>query len=137
MPLLLEIVTPEKTAYSETVDSVVLPSESGELGILPGHIPLLTLVRAGELRVEKGGHVDYLAVDKGFVEVLGDKVSVLTEQAIDIENIDLNSIEEARERAEKALHEAREKGEDPAAVEEAETVLRFSAAQKLLKQRRR
>ena len=55
MPLILEIVTPEARVYSETVDTVVIPTVEGEVGILPGHIPLVTQVGAGELRATKGG----------------------------------------------------------------------------------
>ena len=54
MPLTLEIVTPEAKVYSDTIDSVVIPTIEGEIGILPGHIPLLTQVEHGELRVTKG-----------------------------------------------------------------------------------
>ncbi len=137
MALHLEIITPEGKVYSESSDSVFIPTTEGEIDVLPGHIPLVTLVEPGELRSERQGQVEHLAVDKGFVQVLGDKVSVLTEQAINVEEIDLNAIEEARVRAENALREAREKGEDPAVVEEAETILRFTMAQRLAKERRR
>ena len=92
MPLILEIVTPEEIVYSETVDSVVLPGVEGEAGILPGHIPLLTMLKPGELIVTKGGEKIVLAVDKGFAQVLGDKVSVLAEGAIDIKEIDLTAV---------------------------------------------
>lgn len=137
MPLLLEIVTPERIAYSGPVDSVVLPSESGEVGILPGHIPLLTMVEPGELQVTANGATEFLAIDKGFVQVLGDKVSVLTEQAINVSEIDLNALEDARKRAEKALEEAKKQGADSALIEESEKILRFAMAQNLVKGKRR
>ena len=136
MPLILEIVTPEEIVYSETVDSVVLPGVEGEAGILPGHIPLLTMLKPGELIVTKGGEKIVLAVDKGFAQVLGDKVSVLAEGAIDIKEIDLTAVGEAQARAEKALAEARAKGLDPAEVEKLETIVSFSIVQKLAKKRR-
>ncbi len=136
MPLILEIVTPEEKVYSETVDSVVLPGVEGEAGILPGHVPLLTMLKPGELTVSKDGQEVVLAVDKGFAQVLGDKVSVLAEGAIDIAEIDLTAVDEARERAEKALAEARALGMDPAEVEKLETIVRFSLVQKLAKNRR-
>ena len=101
MPIQLEIVTPESVVYSEAVDTVVLPTTSGEIGILPGHIPLITELKAGELAVTKNGSLDLLAVDVGFAQVHGDQVSVLTEAAIDIEDIDLESAAEAQRRGRK------------------------------------
>ena len=135
MPLLLEIVTPEKKVYSNMVDSVVLPTPLGEIGILPGHLPLLALLEPGELKVTVKGKLDLLAVDKGFIQVLGDKVSVLAEAAIDIEDIELPTAEEARARAEKALEDARKRGEEPAIIEELETKARFALAQSIAKAR--
>jgi F-type H+-transporting ATPase subunit epsilon len=82
MPLTLEIVTPEARVYSDTIDTVVIPTVEGEVGILPGHIPLLTQVQSGELRVTKGGETLFLAVSGGFAEVQADRVSVLAERAI-------------------------------------------------------
>ncbi|MDX2109857.1 MAG: ATP synthase F1 subunit epsilon [Verrucomicrobiota bacterium] len=137
MPLLLEIITPEKKAYSGIIDSVILPTQNGEIGVLPGHIPLLAMVEPGELQVTVGGQTEYLAIDRGFVQVIGDKVSVLTEQAISVTALDLSVIDAARSRAEKALEEAKKSGEDPTAVEEAERILRFAIAQRLIKDRRR
>ncbi len=135
--MLLEIVTPEKKVYSEQVESVVLPTVEGEVGILPGHIPLLTMLDLGELQVAAKGKVESLAVDKGFAQVYGDKVSVLTEAAIDVEEIDLSEVEKAQERAEKALEEAEKEGMDPAEIEQLENLVRFSLQQKLLKRKRK
>lgn len=138
MPLLLEIVTPDEKVYSEMVDHVVVPTTAGEIDILPGHIPLLSAVNPGELRVGKGGATISLAVDKGFVQVRGDKVSVITEGAINVEAIDLAAVEEARRQAEEALAEARlRKDEDPVVLEELETRARFALAQRLVKSSRR
>src|SRR3954462_15798818 len=106
MPLTLEIVTPEARVYSDTIDSVVIPTTEGEVGILPGHIPLLTQVEHGELRVTKGGQTHWLAVGGGFVEVEGDRVHVLAERAITEEKIDEKAVEEALRRAETQLKEA-------------------------------
>lgn len=137
MPLLLEIVTPEKKVYSETVDHVVLPTACGEIDVLPGHIPLLAEIEPGELRAGKGGQNVNLAVDKGFVQIRGDKVSVLTEGAINVEAIDLAAVEKAREDAERDLAEARARKDDPAVLEELETRSRFALAQRLVKGRGR
>lgn len=135
MALTLEIVTPEARVYSDTIETVVIPTMDGEIGILPGHIPLLTQVAAGELRVTKNGRIEHLAVGGGFAEVQGDKVSVLAESAITEEKIDLNAVEEARKRAEVALKEKFDL--DPGEVERLEGVVRFAIAQLAVKSRRR
>ncbi len=135
MPLLLEIVTPEKRVYSDTIETVVLPTTEGEIGILPGHLPLLTQLEPGELRVMKAGKPEVLAVGGGFMEVAADKVSVLAESAIDVQEIDETAVEEAMERAQKALSGKSEL--DPAEVERLESLVRFSAAQLLVKKKRR
>ena len=70
--LRLEIVTPEATAYSEDVEMVTLPGSEGELGVYPNHVPLLTTLNPGELRVLKGGKETFLAIGEGFVEITGD-----------------------------------------------------------------
>lgn len=133
MALLLEIVTPDKRVFSESVDHVVVPTQAGEIDILPGHIPLLGMVIPGELRIGQGGKSSSMAIDKGFVQIHGDKVSILAEGAIDVEEIDSSALDKAREEAEKALEEAREKGEDPAIIEELETKARFAVIQGLVK----
>lgn len=135
MPLALEIVTPEARVFADTVDSVVIPTTAGEVGILPGHIPLLTQVDEGELRVTKGGSTSLLAVSGGFAQVLADKVSVLAEFAIDEQKIDENAAEEAIRRAQQEL--SRREALAPAEVERLEGIVRFSVAQLALKRRRR
>ena len=135
MTLTLEIVTPEKRVYSKSVERVKLPCSEGEMEVLPGHIPLITTVDAGEVRTQSKGQSELLAVDKGFVEVFGDKVSILTEAAIDIEDIDLEAAEKAQKRAEEALAKAEADNLDPAEVERLEAVARFAITQKLLKKR--
>ena len=100
MPLILEIVTPEAKVYSDTIDSVVIPTVEGEIGVLPGHIPLLTQIEHGELRVTKGSVSSLLAVSGGFAQIDGDKVRVLAEHAITEEKIDENAVEAAMKRAE-------------------------------------
>ena len=135
MSLKLEIVTPEEKVYSETVDSVVLPTTSGEVGILSGHVPLITEIMAGELAVTKEGELDLLAVDVGFAEVVGDTVSVLTEAAVDIEDIDLASVEQAQRRAEEALREAQEQNLDPDEIEALEAKVRFALVQQQAKKK--
>jgi F-type H+-transporting ATPase subunit epsilon len=103
MPLLLEIVTPEKLAFSEEVDAVTLPGVEGELGVLPHHAPLLTTLGIGELKIRKGGHEDYFAIAGGFLQVRPDRVVVMAETADMASEIDLQKAEEARREAERAL----------------------------------
>jgi len=103
--LKLEIVTPDAKVYSEDVEMVTLPGVEGEMGIFPMHVPLMTQLAAGEVAVRKGGQDSFLAVGDGFVEITGEKVSILTDMAIKAENIDEAKAEEARKRAEARLAE--------------------------------
>ena len=135
MPLNLEIVTPDARVYSDTIDSVVIPTSEGEVGILPGHIPLLTQVEHGELRVTKGNDIIFLAVGGGFAEVEGDRVHVLAEQAITEEKIDEKAVEAALKRAEQELEEA--KHLDPQQYEHLQGLVRYSGVQLAVKRRRR
>ena len=135
MSLKLEIVTPDARVYSDTIDSVVIPTVEGEVGILPGHIALLTQVADGELRVSKGSEVHYLAVSGGFAEVGDDRVRVLAEHAITEEKIDEGAVEAAIKRAEQQIAEA--KNADPAEFEHLQGMIRFSGVQLAIKRRRR
>jgi len=103
--LKLEIVTPEEKIYSEDVDMVTLPGSEGELGIYPKHVPVLTTLKPGELRVVKDGRETAMAVGEGFVEIKGDAVSVLTDMALQAEKIDVAAAEAAVERAKAAMKE--------------------------------
>lgn len=136
MSLTLEIITPDERVLSTEADQVVLPTESGEAGILTGHIPMVTKVIAGELKVIKGGNTEFIAVDHGFAKVLGNTISVLTEAAIDVNDIDLSEVESAQERAEEALRIAAAEGHDPSEIDRLEDNIQFLVAQKLAKGRR-
>lgn len=103
--LQLEIVTPEATVYSETVDMVTLPGVEGQMGVLPQHVRLMTQMVPGELIVRRDGHEDYLAVGEGLVEVTNDHVSIVTNMAVTLESIDEAAAEEARQRAAARLKE--------------------------------
>lgn len=103
MPIHLEIVTPEKRAYEDDVDVVILPGSEGELGILPHHAPLLSMLGAGELRVRKGGTEESFAIVGGFVQVRPDKVVVMAETADLAAEIDIEKAQQARLEAERAL----------------------------------
>ena len=112
MPLQLEIVTPEKLAYEDEVDSVVLPGSEGELGILPHHAPLVSTLGAGELRLRKGGSEESFAIVGGFLQVRPDRVVVMAETADLASEIDLEKAQEARREAEKALETGYSEGAD-------------------------
>jgi F-type H+-transporting ATPase subunit epsilon len=116
MPIQLEIVTPEKLAYSDTVDAVVLPGADGEMGVLPHHAPLLATLGIGELRIRKGGEEDHFAIVGGFVQVRPDKVVVMAETADMASEIDLATAQEARRQAEQALEGGFVEGADLAAA---------------------
>jgi F-type H+-transporting ATPase subunit epsilon len=137
MSLTLEIITPDARVLSTEADQVVLPTESGEAGILSGHVPMVTKVVAGELKVIKSGNTEFIAVDHGFAKVLGNTISVLTEAAVDVKDIDLSEVESAQARAEEALTIAAAEGHDPSEVDRLESNIQFLIAQKLAKGRRR
>ena len=135
MSLTLEIVTPESRVYSDTIDTVIIPTIEGEVGILPGHIPLLAQVAHGELRVTKGGQTEWLAVSGGFVQVDGDRVSVLAEHAITEEKIDEHAVEAALKLAEQDIRDA--KDTDPQQYEHLQNLIRYAGVQLAVKRRRR
>ena len=116
MPLQLEIVTPEKLAFQDEVDSVVLPGSEGELGVLPHHAPLISTLGAGELRLRKGGQEESFAIMGGFLQVLPDKVVVMAEMADMASDIDLEKAQEARRQAEQALESGYVEGADLSAA---------------------
>ncbi|MGZ5021565.1 MAG: F0F1 ATP synthase subunit epsilon [Chthoniobacterales bacterium] len=103
--LKLQIVTPDATAYSEDVQMVTFPGTEGEIGVYPNHVPLLTTLRPGEMRVLKDGRESFLAVGEGFVEITGTSVSVLTDLALEASKIDLSAAEAAVARAQAAMKE--------------------------------
>ena len=135
MSLTLEIVTPEAKVYSDTIDSVVIPTVEGEIGILPGHIPLLTQVDDGELRVSKGSETLVLAVCGGFAQIDGDKVRILAENAITEAKIDENAVELAMKRAEQEIRDTKQL--DPQQLEHLQSLVRYAGVQLAVKRRKR
>jgi F-type H+-transporting ATPase subunit epsilon len=101
--LKLEIVTPERKVLDESVDSVTVPTASGEAGILPNHAPLISALKPGILSYSNKGTTERLAVSGGFVEVSSNKVSVLTDAAETAAEIDADAARVEREAAEKSL----------------------------------
>lgn len=106
--LKLQLVTPERVVYEALVDQVTAMTEAGEVTILPGHIPLVATLRSGELRTKTDGKEELLVASTGFIEVRpGSEVVILADTAERAEELDLTSIEAARDRAKKALEEVR------------------------------
>jgi len=135
MPTLkLEIVTPEAKVFSQDVEMVVVPGVDGELGILPKHIPLMTMIKPGELHVSNQGQETYMAVGEGFVEVTGETVTVLTDMAVEEHAIDEGAAEAAVRRAQEALKHSENIGDEEVAAVEAS--LKKSLAQLHVKRRK-
>ena len=101
--------------------------------VLPNHVPVIDKLIAGDIKVEKDGTTEYLAVGSGFVEVYAEKVSLLTDQAINVKNTEESEIEEAIKRAEKALTDAKSSNIDQAKIDKLEAAARFAFAQKMAK----
>jgi len=116
MPIRLDIVTPERLAFSEDVDSVQVPGIEGELGILPHHAPLVSTLGFGELRIRRGGTEESFAIAGGFLQVRPDRVVVMAETADLASEIDLERAQEARREAERALEAGYREGADLAAA---------------------
>jgi len=133
MSFQLDIVTPEKTIFSDTVDDVYLPGSEGEMGILTMHAALVAPLKPGELRYLKDGKVEELAVGEGFVEVADNQVSVLIDLAIGEDAIDEAKVEAALKRAEEALAGENADHDEMAALQ---TVIAKSEAMLRLKRKR-
>ena len=104
MPMTLEIITAERQVFSDEVDMVIAPGFDGQLGILPRHAPLMTMLKPGELMVRKSGEHDiHVAVSGGFMEVLGNRVSVLADACERSDEIDEERAEQAIQRAQERL----------------------------------
>jgi len=100
---LLEIVTPYRKLLSKEVDELTAPGAEGEFGVLSGHTPFLTVLKAGELSFKKGGEHGYIAVSKGYAEVLPDKTTILVDSAEFAEEINLEAAKELLAKSEDAL----------------------------------
>lgn len=103
--LAIEILSPEGLIYKDSAAEIVIPTVEGEIGVLPGHIPLIAEISEGEIIVNPGAGALSFAVIGGFLEVLNDKVSVLADYAVRSEEIESLKAEEARKRAEALLKE--------------------------------
>jgi len=97
--LKLEIVTPQATVFSDQVELVTLPGVDGEMGIYPNHVRLMTQMVPGQVTVQQNGAERLIAVGEGMVEVTATRVSIVTDMAINADQIDEAKVEEARARA--------------------------------------
>jgi F-type H+-transporting ATPase subunit epsilon len=133
MPLQLEIVSPERRAFTDEVDMVTVPGIDGELGILPGHTRLITALGVGEMRIKKGGTEQTLLISGGFVEVRPDKVVVMADLAEHSDEIDEARAAEARKRAEAELEQAK----DPVDIARVRAALQTALMRERIATRRR
>ena len=101
--LTLEIVTPDRAVVAEKVDEVEIPGAEGYFGVLPGHTPLLAVLKVGELWFRKGSEKFYISIAYGFAEVLPDRVTILAELAERADEIDVARAEAAKRRAEERI----------------------------------
>lgn len=130
----LEIVTPGGVAYSEEVEHAVIPTANGKIDILQHHAPLIDrLVPADVKVVNKDKKIDYLAIGSGFVEVYAEKIYIITDQAILVDEDDDAEIEAAIKRAEDALEEGKNSNFDEAQLQLLEAAAKFEQARKIAK----
>jgi F-type H+-transporting ATPase subunit epsilon len=101
--LRLEIITAERQVFADDVNVVVAPGIEGELGILPHHAPLMTMLKPGELLIRKDSEETYMSVSGGFLEIRPDKIIILADACERAEEIDIERAEEAKRRAEERL----------------------------------
>lgn len=106
--LRLEVVTPHGSVLSQDVDEVVAPGSEGEFGVLPGHVPFVTMLKIGILIYRHGGTLGYIFINSGYAEVIDDIVLVLADSAEKAEKIDIERAREAMKRAEERLKKATE-----------------------------
>lgn len=114
-----EIVSPAGVSRSGEVDQVVLPTTSGEIGVLPNHEPLMTMLEPGEMAVTADGKTTYAAVGEGFAQITPGRISVLTDMVAQINEIDEDAVAKAIERAQTALANAANMSDEEAASMEA------------------
>ena len=119
---MLEIVTPQRIAFTESVEAVYAPTPAGRVGILPRHMALFTSLSEGEVKIKTPTREYFLAIGGGFMEVTRDKVSILVSRAVHADEVNVSEIEKARHAAQEAISR-RVKGEELA---NAQAILRRS-----------
>ena len=133
MPMQLQIITAEREVFSGEVDALVAPGMEGQLGILPRHAPLMTILQPGELMVRSSGEESYLALSGGYMEVLGNQVIILADAAEDVDEIDEARAQAAMEQAQQRIANR----ESDAGLEQAMASLRRAQARVTVARRRR
>lgn len=133
MPMQLQIITAERAVFTGEVDALVAPGIAGQLGILPNHAPLMTVLQPGELMVRADGDESYLALSGGYLEVLGNRVTILADAAEDVDEIDEARAQEALERAQQRIASR----ESDADLQQAMSSLRRAQARVTVSRRRR
>src|SRR3990167_3920781 len=133
MNFLLEIITPERTAYTDAVSELSVPTLTGTIGVLPKHIGLFTVLGEGEIKIRTGSKELFLAIGGGFMDVGKGKVSILVSRAVHADELNEHAIKEAQDRAKKILLEG-VKGEELAA---AQAILRRSTLEMKVVRRHR
>ena len=129
----LKIVTPEKEIFNDSCDQINVSTSSGEIGILPGHISLMSKILPGKLEIKKSHKTEILAIGEGFLTVTEDQVKIMTDMAIEEGDINEKAIEDAKKRAETALTQKLSEQE----YAETLSVLEKSLAQLRVKRRHR
>ena len=133
MPIQLQIITAEREVFSGQVDALNAPGVEGQLGILPDHAPLMTVLQPGELAVRTGGEESYLALSGGYLEVLGNQVIILADAAEDVDEIDEQRAQQAVEQAQQRIASR----ESDVELEQAVASLRRAQARVTVARRRR
>lgn len=131
MTLHIRIITPENIVLDQDVDEVVLPTTSGEIAVLPNHVPVVTQIAPGVMLVKSHGKEDPIAIDGGFVQITDKDITILADFATHARDISVAKAEEAKRAAEKALQE--KKSDVDFAAAEAEfrrAILELKAAQR-------
>ncbi|WP_394238572.1 F0F1 ATP synthase subunit epsilon [Niallia oryzisoli] len=108
----VSVVTPDGPVYESDVEMISTKAQSGELGILPGHIPMVAPLQIGSVRLKNGGNTEFVAVTGGLLEVRPDQVTILAQAAETAEHIDLERALKAKERAEHRLNEVKQSNVD-------------------------
>ena len=127
MSLTLRVLAPDQSVFDDTADEVILPSTTGLLGVLPGHISMVTAIDFGVLRVLKNGNWDSIALTGGFAEVESNEVTVLVNKAEMGKNIDSVKAEAELEQAKNQLSQAKDKESSPEKIKAQETLNKAKA----------
>ena len=127
MSLTLRVIAPDQSVFDDTADEIILPSTTGLLGVLPGHISMVTAIDFGVLRVLKNGNWDSIALTGGFAEVESNEVTVLVNKAEMGKNIDSSKAEAELEQAKNQLNQAQDKENSPEKIKAQETLNKAKA----------